>query len=248
MPVTLLGAFSVLTQTASPQSASAFKLDPPKEESLNRFGISFGLSFNATVSFKHSGAFTPPGASRLTPDGASFNYDDGYVLTDSSTNAFGFTRYWGYDSSSQLPGDGTILMHRSSSTGTTAKSGEDDPNLGFELTYNREFGRNEKLRWGLEAAFGYMNVSVNDSHPIPFSVSRLTDAYPLASVPLPAPYYHGANLSLEGNPVIGATYKVTPDEKLNFEWIQNHTIDGRYHNRWNRNGSYRGLLPDSGRH
>ena len=32
------------------------------------------------------------------------------------------------------------------------------------------------------------------------------------------------------------TYKVTPNQKLNFELIQNHTVDGRYHNRWNRNG------------
>jgi outer membrane receptor for ferrienterochelin and colicin len=32
------------------------------------------------------------------------------------------------------------------------------------------------------------------------------------------------------------TYKVTPNQKLNFEVIQNHTVDGRYHNRWNRNG------------
>ncbi len=32
------------------------------------------------------------------------------------------------------------------------------------------------------------------------------------------------------------TYKVTPNEKLNFELIQNRTVDGRYHNRWNRNG------------
>ena len=105
-----------------------------------------------------------------------------------------------------MPGDGTIVMHRSSSTGATAKDRDDDPQPGFELTYNRELGRNEKLRWGLEMAFGFMNVSVNDSHPIPLGVSRLTDAYPLGIVvPPPAPYYHGANLSPEGNPVIGAT-------------------------------------------
>ena len=32
------------------------------------------------------------------------------------------------------------------------------------------------------------------------------------------------------------TYKVTPNAKLNFEFIDNHTLDGRYHNRWNREG------------
>ena len=32
------------------------------------------------------------------------------------------------------------------------------------------------------------------------------------------------------------TYKVTPNAKMNFEFIDNHTLDGRYHNRWNREG------------
>jgi hypothetical protein len=32
------------------------------------------------------------------------------------------------------------------------------------------------------------------------------------------------------------TYKVTPNAKLNFEFIDNHTLDGRYQNRWNRQG------------
>jgi hypothetical protein len=205
-PVTLIGIVSMLTQTASSQPASAIKLEPPREASLNRFGLSFGMTFNATVDFKHFGAFTPPGASRQTPDGDAFNYDDGYVLTDSTGNQLGFTRYWGYDSSSQVPGDGSLLMHRSSSMGTTAKDREDDPQAGFELSYQRELGRGKKFRWGLEAAFGFMNIDVQDSQPLSFGVSRLTDTYALGTVvPPPAPYYHGANLSPEGNPVIGAT-------------------------------------------
>ncbi|HET9251013.1 MAG TPA: TonB-dependent receptor [Candidatus Eisenbacteria bacterium] len=32
------------------------------------------------------------------------------------------------------------------------------------------------------------------------------------------------------------TYKVTPNQKLNLEMIANNSIDGRYHNRWNRKG------------
>jgi outer membrane receptor for ferrienterochelin and colicin len=32
------------------------------------------------------------------------------------------------------------------------------------------------------------------------------------------------------------TYKVTPNEKLNFEFISHHTVDGRSPNRWNRQG------------
>jgi len=32
------------------------------------------------------------------------------------------------------------------------------------------------------------------------------------------------------------TYKITPNAKLNMEFIQNHSLDGRYQNRWNRQG------------
>ena len=115
--VTSLGTLLALTHMAAAQPASAIKLDPSKEESLNRFGISFGLSFNTTVDFGRLGAVAIPGASRLTPDGDRFNYDDGYVLTDSTGNLLGLTRYWGYDSSSQYDSaHGTITMNSSSAT------------------------------------------------------------------------------------------------------------------------------------
>jgi formylglycine-generating enzyme required for sulfatase activity len=51
------------------------------------------------------------GATRYTPDGDAYNYDDGYVLVDSSGNAGGYTRYWGYDNSSQIV-NGLLVLHR----------------------------------------------------------------------------------------------------------------------------------------
>jgi len=40
------------------------------------------------------------------------------------------------------------------------------------------------------------------------------------------------------------TYKVTPNQKLNLELIANNSVDGRYHNRWNRQGFVQ-VLQDS---
>jgi hypothetical protein len=183
-------------------------LAPP--DPINRFGASFRTPFNLKVDFEQVGAYAPPTGLRLTPDGDPFNYDDGYVLVDSTGNLMGYTRYWGYDSASQLPGDGTLLMHSSSSSGATLGGDEDQP-LGFELTYNHELGRSDKLRWGIEAAFGYMNVSAN-SGLASVGARLTTTAYPLPTLegggfvtPPPAPYYHGAGMSPEGNPVIGGT-------------------------------------------
>lgn len=193
-------------------SAAPVTLDPPKEESRNHFGANFRLGFNATVDFKNIGAFGSPAGARRTPDGAPFNYDDGYVLTDSSGNLLGFTRYWGYDNASQIPGNGTVVMHTTSSTGASASAPTDDPNLGFELTYQRELGRNQNLRWGLESAFNYLNASAHDSRALSLGASRVSTPYQLPTLPgggfvspPPAPYYHGADLSTNGNPVLFAT-------------------------------------------
>lgn len=188
------------------------QLELPQAESRNRFGASFRMAFNVTVDFENVGAFASPAGMRSTPDGAPFNYDDGYVLTDSSGNLLGYTRYWGYDSASQVPGDGTLVMHTTSSAGSSVSVPDENPNLGFELTYNRELGRNKNVRWGLESAFNYMIVAVQDSRPLTIGASRVSTPYQLPALegggfvsPPPAPYYHGADLSPEGNPVINAT-------------------------------------------
>jgi len=206
IPVATLGILSAAGQTYTPT-----QVVPVPSDSPNRFGVSFRAGFNIKTEFQHFGAFTPPGALRLTPGGDAFNYDNGYVLTDSSGNAFGYTRYWGYDSASQLPGNGTILMHRDSSIGSSQQASDEDVLPGFELTYARELQRGNKWSWGFEGAVNYMRVSVKDSSPMYLEVNRQTDAYALPALegggyvsPPPAPYYHGPNLSPGGNPVIGA--------------------------------------------
>ncbi len=206
IPVATLGILSVGAQTFTPT-----RVVPVPSESANKLSASFRMAFNVKASFENVGAFNS-GTGQTTPDGDAWNYDDGYVLTDSSGNAMGYTRYWGYISSGQLPGDGTILMHRYSSGGATVGADSDEPLPGFELRYRRELGRGEKWRWGLEAAANYMRVNIHQSGTTSAGTFSLTDAYALPPLegggyvsPPPAPYYHGSDLSPQGNPVIGAT-------------------------------------------
>lgn len=206
LPVAALGIISVGAQTFTPTRVVSMPGD-----SANKISASFRAAFNVKTSFENVGAFDSS-SGKTTPDGDAWNYDDGYVLVDSSGNAMGYTRYWGYSSSSQLPGDGTILMNRYSSGGSTINDNPDEPIPGIEVTYRRELGRGEKWRWGLEAACNYMRVSVKNSSMVSASATSLTDAYALPALegggyvtPPPAPYYHGSELSPQGNPVIGAT-------------------------------------------
>jgi hypothetical protein len=189
--VALLVTPPVLAQSPSPDSVSPLKLDPPQTQSPNRFGLSYRMGFNAPVSFKNLGGFQALSVARYTPDGDRYNYDNGYVLRDSSGNAGGTSWYWGYDNASQASGSTSVVMQRSSSAATASSNDHyDTPMSGFELTYNRELIDKESWRGGLEGAFGYTYMHVHDAGTQSASVTRVNDTYSLAggTVLPPAPY------------------------------------------------------------
>jgi hypothetical protein len=194
LSLVLLATPPVLAQSPSPDAVSSVNLDLPPAPSPNRIGLSYRMGFNAPVSFKHLGGFPAQSVARNTPDGDRYNYDNGYVLTDSSGNAMGYTRYWGYDSASQVSGD-TIVMQRSSSAATASSDDHyDSPMPGFELTYNRELIHKKSWRGGLEGAFGYTYMSVHDAGTQPANVTRVNDSYAFQGTPgeiPPAPYTGG---------------------------------------------------------
>ena len=176
--VALLATPSALAQAPSPDTTSPLTLEAPQPPSRNRFGLSYRMGLNAPLSFKHLGGYPALSAVRYTPDGDRYNYDNGYVLTDSSGNAMGYSRYWGYDSGSQVGGDTTVVMQRSSSVATASSNDHTDvPMNGVELTYNREFIRKKSWRGGLEGGFGYNFMSVHDSGTQSASVTQVNDTY-----------------------------------------------------------------------
>src|SRR6266850_1931008 len=75
------------------------------EPVTNRFTFSARFSLNIKAKFQNVGSVLPA-SPRTTPDGANYNYDDGYVLTDVSGNFGGQTWNWGYDDNvSQISGN-----------------------------------------------------------------------------------------------------------------------------------------------
>ena len=165
--------------------------------SLNHFSFSGRAGFNISAKFKNLGNLTLHPNQRTTPNGDRYNYDNGYVFKDVSGSMDGQTWYWGYDNSAtQISGD-TILMSRST-VGANASSpnGVDrsDPNYGAEFVYNRELGKNGRMRYGVEAAINYLNVNLNDHSTFFASATRVTDAYAFTSGTTPPqtpPAYQG---------------------------------------------------------
>jgi hypothetical protein len=156
----------------------------------NGLTLSARLGFNVSTRFKGNASGLPTFApTRLTPQGDAYNYDDGYVLTDSSGNYGGQTWYWGYDNSAQYPGgqisdsisfpENTVLLSRSTADGSfSSPSSDDDPLPGVELNYSRRLGPMGKGSYGLEIAANWQSLSIRDSSTFYGNAMRVTDAYP----------------------------------------------------------------------
>lgn len=144
----------------------------------NRFSFSARFGFNVSARFKGNAGSLPPAAPRTTPEGDPYNYDDGYVLTDVSGNAGGQTWYWGYDNSASQISGNNILLSRSTPSGDfTSPSLDDSPSFGGELAYHRLIAVRGRVRFGVESAITYANLSLSDSSSFSGSVTRVTDAY-----------------------------------------------------------------------
>ncbi len=195
---------SVLALPALP----GFAADPAGQSAPeNRLSLRARIGFNIDAKFSQSGAFKPGQSIGGTGSALDHFYEDGYVRVDSSGNALGQTWFWGYDTASQISGN-NILFHSTSSDGAAARTVSDDPQLGVELVYNREFGtfgKKEQHKWGLEASMGWSGIGIEDKGTASASVSRVTDsyAYTPGTTPPPAPYrgvFTGPNFSIFDTP------------------------------------------------
>ncbi len=166
------------TTDASSDHATWFSLGPQ-----------FGLNINAR--FNNAGNLNSASAGPATGGGVNRNYADGYVHVDSSGNAGGQTWNWGYQNASQVQG-GTLTMHSASITGNNTSSQNTDPNPGFDLAFGHHFGAMLGGKWGLQGAFDFTTISVNDSQPVSGTATFISDAYSLGAVIPPLAPYSGS--------------------------------------------------------
>jgi hypothetical protein len=196
----------------------------------NGLTLSGRLGFNISARFKGNASGLPTfDPTRFTPNGDAYNYDDGYVLVDSSGNFGGQTWYWGYDNSALYPGgqisngttfpENTILMNRSTADGSfSSPSTGDDAVPGFELSYSRRLGALGSGSWGLEIAANWQSFTIKDSSTFYGRAMRVTDIYPFTPGTTPPtatpdnPYQgsYGDEGFLLGDTPIGSTTTTVP--------------------------------------
>lgn len=193
-------ASSLMAQTDS--AAARIETNAP---SLNKFGIAYRMGFDMNTTFKRVGglpAKSNPGPS--TGTGQVHTYDDGYILPDSRQVNDHFTWNWGFNNSSQVQsGSGTpygyLLLHSSGSAETTSHQ-DGDPQQGFEVTYERQLGKIHNWKWGVESAFNWSDVTVNDNSTLHRNDTRTTDTYSLDGLNPYAPPPAAPNTPYMGTP------------------------------------------------
>jgi hypothetical protein len=195
----LAGTLLIATAATTPPPPPPLERD--SLDATNRITGSIRFGMNIRGKFLNPGGSLNPNynglANKHTRGGKLFNYDDGYVLTDISHNFGGQTWFWGYLNPSQIneSGPNTIDFHHVTAPGLPGEiPAGDSPNMGLELTYNRELGVKENwhhLRYGIEAAFNFMPFDMDYANGINTRLASHTDTYTYTpgTTPPGAPYY-----------------------------------------------------------
>ena len=142
--------FAIAVAAAVSAAFLALRAQSLDDPAWNHFGMNATADFNIRARFMNSGAPVAPPAA-----GGAVNrtYTDGFVDVDVSGNQGGMTWNWGYKNAAQAPGNDTLLMHATSIDGASS-SRRHDPNIGFQLSYERDLAHEDWGSWGFKVAFG----------------------------------------------------------------------------------------------
>ena len=168
----VLGAAPLFAQTNAPTER-------------NRFGLSYRFGLNLSARFKNAG-ITPAASPGAALGGIDHNYNDGYVRVDYSGNYGGETWNWNYNHAAQVHGQSVVLS--ASNPGDLGGKTDGDPQHGLELTFNRELGHLGRCPWGVEAAFGFTDLTFRQSATVtggPLTVDAYAMSPEAGPVPLP---------------------------------------------------------------
>jgi hypothetical protein len=175
-----------------------------KARPMQRINVSYRMGLNITADFKKLGGLAAASNPDLHTDG-NFDgntvrtYDQGgYLGVDSTGNNHGpgyenTTWYYGYSDTSANQGSALSLTSSSSPATAVSKNNAEDPQHGFEISYDRELFQKGRWRFGAEGALGYTRLSISDSRTLTARVNRITDTFAVPEgVTLPPAPYQGS--------------------------------------------------------
>jgi hypothetical protein len=209
----------VLTAQTPPPAAGdsvpVVPLEKRQADSRNRISISYRMGLNITADFKKLGGFDALSNPNLHADPATNTvirtYDGGAFIgrdIDGNNHGPGFentTWYWGFTDPNSIQGNSLVVSSSSSLNNGVSKNNSDDPQHGFEITYDRELyrGTDSGWRFGVEGAVGYTRLSIGDSRTLTTTVNQTVDSFALPSGFVVPQYPYSGTYGGPG-PVIGS--------------------------------------------
>ncbi len=219
IPPDMSGQPQPLVQSPPPDAWDRFwniEKVSPDDDWTRHFRIGAIVGMNIKANFSVNGLFTLPGN-----NAANGIYDNGYVRTDNTGNAQGYTSYWGYNNASQLSGS-TLTMNSTTSYSTSSSSEENGLAFpGFELAYGGNLWKWGDARIGWDFGFGLLPISVTSTQPMSASVNQNIYTFDTGGIVVPTAPYQG------GPSGIGPTILANPTS-TNSVNIPNGIITGSH--------------------
>ncbi len=192
------------TFEGNPDSSAFIPIPKDTDDWTRHFRLGALVGLNISANFNASAAaFNSLGGA---PQNGIFG--DGYVRTDQTGNAGGYTGYWGYNNASQYNASaGTLTMHSINSFSLTS-GGNSSENSGFLPGLEAAYGGNlwywKHARVGWEAGLGWLPVSLTANSPFSGTATQVSYVYNVGNVVLPSAPYQGGP-SGQGEPLIPST-------------------------------------------
>ena len=184
------------TFEGNPDSNAFIWIPRDTDDWTRHFRIGAVVGMNISANFNRSGTFAITGNN---PDQGIF--DDGYIRTDSSGNAFGYTSYWGYNNASQLNGS-TLNMNAARSYSTTGNAEKSGVFPGFDMAYGGNLWYWKHARVGWEFGFDLLPISISDNESTSGSVTQFSYTFSTGGITPPTTPYQGGFNRNGGQPTI----------------------------------------------
>ncbi len=151
------------------------------------FRVGGVVGLNMSADFKMNGTFNVSGGSRPGI------FDDGYVLTDDTGNAGGYTSNWGYQNASQYdPGNRTLTLHSSLAFNMNTKNEVDGGNhAGLDLVYGGKIMKSGDALFNWEFGFMWLPMTMKDTRPLATTFNRSSLVFDTGDIVMPEAPYNG---------------------------------------------------------
>jgi hypothetical protein len=210
----------------NPDSSAFIPIPKDADDWTRHFRIGAVVGMNISAHFSMNGSSFPISGN----DPGHGIYDDGYVRTDNTGNAGGWTAYWGYNNASQYNSTAqTLTMHAANSFSASdngSVNGSAFP--GFDMAYGDNLWYWKHARVGWELGFDWLPINISEKSSGGASVTQTTYTFNTGwrpGYPIPDAPYQGLPDGGPNEPTILTNFQSNTITDPNGSFTATHSLD-----------------------